>query len=642
MTTRKNDSRVSELVEQIVRHKRAYYGGQPEISDQSYDKLEEELSKLSPNHPVLAMVGAGEESTFEKIAHGTPMLSLQKTYDTEDLLSWKKDQDLMATFKIDGVSMSLTYEDGALVLAKTRGNGKIGENVTSKVLWCPEVPRQLNEKINIEIRGELHCQTSRFFALSETMVKQGLEKPTNPRNIVAGVLGRKLYGDLTRYFSFFAFDVAENGPKQKLSLSTEVDKFKLLNKLGFHTPSPTLVKTDEELHAYIEQARHEAENNESGMDGVVFSYNDVSYQKELGHTSHHPRFKMVFKWAGETAESLIEDIKWATSRLGIVTPVAVIKPVYLSGAEITNISLHNAAYVTNFNLKPGDMIELIRSGEVIPKFLRVITSADGLSLLPKACSSCQSELVFDDVRLLCPNTSECPAQKAGSILNWIRCAGIDDLSEKRLLQMMDMGLVESIPDLYELTVEKLLTLPQTKEKLAKKLHTNIQASRNLPMENFLSGLGIAGMGTTSWLKILEHHPNFESLWAISEDDLVAIDGFAERTASQVVEGLKKTKPITKQLLKVGVVPKERDVSAIRSDHPLSGKLIAITGTLTQPRSQVEAALQAVGAKPTSSVSKNTFAVIAADPNGKSSKLKNARDNNIPIWSEDDLSRQLSE
>ena len=313
--------------------------------------------------------------------------------------------------------------------------------------------------------------------------------------------------------------------------------------------------------SYLESAQNIVEDDDIGMDGVVFTYNDIALQDELGATSHHPRYKMVFKWAGETAQAKIKEVKWATSRLGIVTPVAVIEPVFLSGAEITNISLHNAAYVQSFNLKSGDLIELIRSGEVIPKFLRVVKAQEGQYAWPKKCSSCHSSLEFDDVRLRCLNQS-CPAQQIGRILNWIRCVGIDDLSEKRLLVMMEQNLVETIPDLYALTVETLLTLPQTKEKLAQKLYENIQTSRDLPLEQFLSGLGIAGTGATTWSKLLDHHPSLEDLWKANTDQIAAIDGFAEKSAEQIVAGLKETKPLVKELWKAGVKPQEHIILSL--------------------------------------------------------------------------------
>jgi DNA ligase (NAD+) len=347
---------------------------------------------------------------------------------------------------------------------------------------------------------------------------------------------------------------------------------------------------------------------------------------------------MSFKWQGQTATSVIREVTWATSRLGIVTPVAVIEPVTLSGAVITNVTLHNAAHVQAFDLKAGDQIEIVRSGEVIPKFLQVVEAAQGTAKLPKVCPSCQSDLVFDDVRLKCPNSETCPAQQLGSILNWIRAAEIDDLSEKRLAALMSAGLVRNMVDLYHLQLEDFFKIPQTKEKMAAKLFKNIDKSRHLPLARFLSGLGIEGAGVTTWEKLLNEAPNLKALLALTPEQIEAIEGFAEKTAEQIANGLQSKKPLIDALLAAGVKPEA--AATIASDGPLIGKQLVITGSLSRPRAEIERVIKAAGGKVASAVSSVTHAVITEDPTSTSSKMQKARKLGIPVWSEADLQRQL--
>jgi DNA ligase (NAD+) len=630
-----NSDEVTELANEIMRHKRLYYAGKPEIPDAQYDRLEAKLETLAPEHPALKFVGTDEVSEERKVFHDKPMLSLQKTYDFDELLSWTDHEDVMGTWKVDGNSLSLIYEGGHLSLAKTRGNGRQGENVTDKVRWVSDILPRITQEYDFEVRGELYCSEHRFAQLVDEMMALGLERPSNPRNIVAGLLGRKVHTHLMRYFNFLAFDI--HSDEDELQFQTENEKFQWLKELGYRLPHPKLLKDQKAVKAYIEDVKEQMNEGEIGVDGAVFSYNRIALHHELGATSHHPRFKISYKWQGETATAKIKDLTWATSRLGVVTPVAVIEPVSLSGATITNVTLHNAEHVKAYNLKPGDHIEIVRSGEVIPKFLEVKKAAPGEYSWPEKCASCGHRLEFDGVRLRCPNQMGCPAQKSGMILNWIRSAEIDDISEKRLANMIDQGLVSEVPDLYDLTEEDFLELPLVKEKMARKLYQNIQASRDISLPRFLNGLGIEGAGLASWEKILEHYPSLEQVRQISTDELAEIEGFAEKSATQIVTGLRMRQDLIDRLLAVGVQPREFHAKeAGRGDGPLADKNVVLTGSMSRPRSELEAMIKKAGGHPTSSVSSQTFALVASDPSSNSSKMRKAKQLGIPIWSEDDL------
>lgn len=630
---------IAQLAHEILKHKKLYYQGAPEITDLAYDALEEDLRKLAPWHPVLEMVGSRED--LAKEPHQTPMLSLQKVYTQKELMDWAKGHDLVAMWKIDGASLSLVYTKGKLTLAKTRGNGKLGENVTEKVLWVDEIPKVLEEPLDLEIRGELFCKGERFRELAEDMEASGLEPPSNPRNIVAGILLRKTHVELSRYFSFFGFDVLGQD-LSRLGIESEWGKFSFLKKNHFVAPGPRRVRLEEEIGSYLKDTERLITESDIGMDGAVFVYDSLDLQKELGATSHHPRYKMSFKWQGESACSLIESIQWATSRYGVVTPVAKIKPVQLSGAKITNVTLHNAAHVRNFHLKPGDRIEIIRSGEVIPKFLKVVQTKGGQANLPSHCPACGAGLEDDGVRLICPNTLSCKAQTIGRILNWVREVEIDDLSEKRLQAMISEGLIKDIPDLYRLTMEDLLKLPLTKEKMAAKLLTHIERSKQLSIPNFLAGLSIAGMGKTSWEKILAELGTLDRVFAADADEIANIHGFAQKTAEQIVEGLQLRRPVIEELFELGVQAQPPREPREGSSLALEGKQVAVTGKLSMPRNEIVAKIKAHGGRVVSSVTGKTDAVVTNDPSAQSSKLKKARELQLPIWSEQELMDRLAE
>lgn len=634
----KQADEITDLANEIMRHKRLYYSGNPEISDQEYDELEDKLRSLDAEHPALSYIGTDKVASGHKVKHSLPMLSLQKTYKFEELINWSSGHEIVGSWKVDGNSLSVIYQKGRVSLAKTRGNGRFGEDVTEKVRWVGDIPSHLEKVFDLEIRGELYCSEHQFALLVDEMIALGLDRPSNPRNIVAGLLGRKSHIHLMRYFNFFAFDL--HSDDESLQFDTEMQKFDWLDSHGFRLPCPKLMQGEADISQYLDEVKDVMAAGEIGVDGAVFSFNQIDKHHELGNTSHHPRYKMSYKWQGQTAVSTITSITWATSRLGVVTPVAVIEPVMLSGATITNITLHNAEHVKAYNLKNGDQIELVRSGEVIPKFLEVKVSAAGSYQWPASCSSCGTALEFDGVRLRCPNKASCPAQQSGGILNWIRSVEIDDISEKRLELMIQANLVASPADLYRLKEDDFLTLPLVKEKMAKKLYRNIQNSRDVDLAHFLSGLGIAGTGRTSWEKILEEHPTLEQVRALSVDDLTSIEGFAEKSAQQIVNGLEEQSALIDELLEVGVKPKQLPQLKKTSDGIFAGKQMVITGTLSRPRKELEQLIKDAGGSCGSAVSKNTFALVANDPDSGSSKMRKAKQLGIPVWNEEELFRNL--
>lgn len=625
-------TRIEELQTLILKHKALYYQGIPSISDEEYDNLEEELKRLDPDNFTLKLVGTSLKSE-KKIKHATKMLSLDKTYSSDDLKKWIQERKVISTPKIDGMSGSLIYKNGQLTIAKTRGDGQFGEDILDKVSWMNSIPKMINDKRNLEIRGEIFCYEKAFNILKDKMTSMGLDAPTSQRNIVAGLISRKENIPLCQHLSFKAFELLGD----EVDLTSESEKVDYLKKLGFDLPPFILHSTFETVSEEIQRIKIFMNEGDYLIDGIVFSYDNLELHKTLGETSHHPRYKMAFKFQGEVKTATIQEVKWNVSRNGILTPVAKINPTELSGAQITNVTLHNYGVVRDSNLKPGDQIEITRSGEVIPKFLSVIKSIDGKIELPDACPSCNRLVEVVDIRILCKN-SQCPAQIKESILNFIQKISIDDLSSKRLEEMMRVGLVKTIPDLYRLTFDDLMKLDKTKEKMANKLLENISKTKSeTDITTFLSSLGLNGGAYNKCEKIVKAgHDSIPKLKKMTLENLCSIDGFAEKSSKDLLTSLKDRFAIIDELTSLGLRP----ILPTETTSKLSGRTICITGTLSEKRSVIEDKLRQGGMKIVKSVSKNTDYLLTNDPNSSSSKCKKAIELGLSIISETELEKLL--
>jgi DNA ligase (NAD+) len=628
-------NRAQELEKLILSHKELYYQGKPEISDESFDELERELRGLDPENPVLQLVGHKQIDNNLKVEHQKKMLSLDKTYDEKELIKWIGEEDVVSVFKIDGSSCSLIYDKGHLVLAKTRGDGQFGENISKKTLYIPDIPKFTPGEKSFEVRGEIYCTESQFIHLSKEMKELKLEAPTSQRNIVAGLLGRKENIHLAKYLSFKAFDILTDEKFKK-----EHEKLDELKKLGFVTPDHEVHIAGKTVDKKIEEAKEFIESGDYLIDGLVFIYDDLKLHNELGETSHHPRYKIAYKFAGDTKVTTINEIEWGVSRNGLLTPVALVAPVELSGAMIGRVTLHNFGMVQNFQLKAGDKIEIIRSGEVIPKFISVVEQSKKHFSHPENCPSCHSVLVIHDIWLVCENDL-CPAKVKEEILNYIHKAGIDDLSDKRLEEMMNQGLVKEIPDLYKLNVEKLLLLDKVKDKMANKMFENIQKTKEQTLVQFISAIGVEGVSTAKSEKIISQGYNtLEKIQTLTLEQMLAIDGFAEKSSTDILHSLKKKEKLISKLVKAGVNVKADEIST--GEGPLAGNKFCITGELTMARAEFEKLIKKNGGVMVSSVSKNTTYLITNEEESSSSKFVKAKDLGIPIISEEKLLKMIGE
>jgi DNA ligase (NAD+) len=625
--------RIQELEKLILHHKERYYRGRAEISDEKYDQLESELKKIDPRNPVLEIVGFKQPESTAKVEHQKKMLSLDKTYDENELVKWLEKGDSVSVFKIDGSSCSLIYEDGHLVIAKTRGDGSFGENITKKVLYIPDIPKALKNKNSLEVRGEVYCIEENFFNLSKEMQELELEAPTSQRNIVAGILGRKENVQLARYLSFKAFDIISGDTHRR-----EHEKLDQLKELGFDIPEYEIHKNQKTVSQRISTAKDFISSGDYLIDGLVFIYDDLKVHTELGETSHHPRYKIAFKFAGDTKIAKINEIEWGVSRNGTLTPVALIEPTELSGALIGRVTLHNFGLVQNFELKSGDKIEIIRSGEVIPKFLGVSEKGSGKFTYPTMCPSCESTLVIQDIWLSCLN-ERCPAKILEEILNYVRKAGVDDVSDKRLQEMIDKGLIEGIPDLYRLKLEDFLILDKVKDKLALKMYENIQKTKEQSLPQFISAIGIEGLAVAKTEKIVSQGYNsLEKILSLTLEQLLNVEGFAEKSSTDILESLRRKRSLIDELLSVGIVVKVDEMST--GEGPLSGLKFCITGELSSPRPLIEKLIKQNGGVMVGSVSKNLSYLVTNEEESSSSKFVKAKSLGVPIINEKKLMKLI--
>ena len=636
---------ITQLEELLKHHKTLYYQGHPEISDPEYDALEDELRRRAPQSYVLNLVGstdeyaAGPGGASHKVKHQVKMLSLEKTYELSELATWMNGQAIVTTFKLDGVSGSLIYEKGKLVLAKTRGDGTYGEDITPKVLWMNSVPKTIaSEDAFLEIRGEFFCLENDFFHLAQEMEALGLARPSSPRTIVAGLLGRKEGLALCRYITFRGYDYLN--PHHPLRF--EIEKSALITQLGF-TAEPATLHHD---FASVEQAVRDAQDfmahGDYQIDGLVCSYNDLKLHQSLGTTAHHPRFKMAFKFAGEVKTTTLEDIEWQVSRQGILTPVGIITPVELSGATLSRVSLHNYGLVCEYHLKAGDQIQIIRSGEVIPKFLGVVKESKHAFVTPSICPLCQTPLQTEEIRLRCPN-EHCPGRQLEDILNFIQKMGIDDLSSKRLAELIRLGLVHKISDLYHLTVDDFLKLDKFQNKLAQKLVDNINHSKQVPLTIFLSALGLSGGAYQKCFKIVQAgYDTLDKFMAMTATQLQEVDSFAEKSATDFLASREMRRPLIEELAQLGFkLGRDPNLPSLHGPLPLAGKQVCITGALSQKRSVIENQIRQAGGMPSSSVSKNTAYLVTNAPSS-SSKYRKAVELGIKIISEEELAAILAQ
>lgn len=625
---------IKELEKEIRRHNRLYFElGKPEISDYEFDRLIEKLKKLRPDSPVLSEIPtdtSAETKEFKKIRHTSEMLSLDKCYQTEDLVDWasKFEGNAVAMPKIDGCATELRYNaDGELVLAATRGNGLIGEDITPNARMIDDIPQKIpppsfpphkggegklkeGKPGGVEIRGEIYMRLSVFKKYQETFA--------NPRNLAAGAIKQKDPRKTHDYqLSFFGYDL------RGLPLKTEQEKIDLLKSFEIPTVEvKRIAKEPEALQKAYDDFLAKRDRHDYETDGVVFKADLISEQERLGATAHHPRYAIAYKFQGDSGTTTLQNVEWNVSRTRTITPVGIVDPVELSGATVTHVSLHNYGLMKKLGLRKGAQVVMMRRGGVIPNLESVVDAGHRAEFeAPEKCPSCGSPTEICDDFLYCTNKQGCRKAKMEELEHFMRVIECDGFGEKLIEKLYDNGFVQDPADFYTLKKENLLELERMGEVLATKLIGNIQGKKELPLDLFLRSLGIRELAKHTAKILAQEFGTLDRILKISEEELSAIHTIGPVIAKEAVEGLKKKRPLIDKLLKQ--VRLSKTVVTQKTGGPLAGKKFLFTGSLvSMERSKAEKLVEEKGGEIASGVTKDLDYLIVGDSAG--SKLKKAQ------------------
>lgn len=659
---------ITPLREQLTKWGREYYEqDNPSVEDYVYDRAYQRLVELEQRFPELKTsdsptqhVGGGPTSELTKVTHEIPMLSMGDVFSIDELMDFNQRQqdngDVSVTpeynleLKIDGLSLSLVYENGRLVQGSTRGNGNIGEDVTANVMTIKSIPHQLPEPLSLEFRGECYMPKESFVKLNQEREAAGLSVFANPRNAAAGSL-RQLDPQVTarRDLATFMYYVPEY---QKLGVRTQAAALDRMRKLGFSVnPHNRVVHNRQEITDYIEEYTAQRDQLSYGIDGIVEKVNDLDTENALGNTVKVPRWEIAYKFPPEEQATVVRDIVWTVGRTGNVTPTAVMDPVQLAGTTVSRASLHNPDYLREKDIRLGDTVYLHKAGDIIPEISRVDLKnrpADSQPYqVPTTCPVCGSDLVHldDEVALRCVNPM-CPAQIKEGLGHFAsrNAMNIDGLGPKIIQQLWDKELVHDVADLYSLTHDQLLTLDKFGDKSAANLLTSIANSRNNSVERLLFGLGIRHVGAKAARLIMGHFQNLDRLLTASADEVAAVDGIGPTIGDSVQTYFanEQVKKLVDELRAVGVnFDYHGSVVPAATDSEWNGRRVVLTGKLEElTRADAKHWLEAHGAKVTGSVSKKTDIVIAGTAAG--SKLTKAQDLGITVWDEARFAQAMKE
>ena len=609
-------------------------------------KLEAENPQLtradSPTHRTGGVILDG----FVKFRHPYNLYSLGDVFSREELAVWEErvrkeiaNPEYICELKIDGLSLSLYYENGLLVTAATRGDGTTGENITENVKRIKDVPLKLKEAIDIVVRGEAYLPRKNFAKLNKERELEGAAPFANPRNAAAGTL-RQLDTKIVAKRGLATFLYQEASPATN---DTQEEVLEYFEELGFQVnPERKFARNMDEIWGFIEEATRLRDELPYDIDGVVVKVNNLAEQEELGFTVKAPRWAIAYKFPAEQAETEILSVDWTVGRTGVVTPTANMTPVLLAQTTVARATLHNVDYIEEKDIRIGDHVLIYKAGDIIPKVGKVLLDKrpEGLESLeiPTECPECGSELIHfeDEVALRCVNPL-CPAQIREKLIHFASrdAMNIVGLGPSVISQLFDKKLVADVADLYQLTIEDLLTLDKVKETLAQKIVSAIAQSRENSAEKLLFGLGIRHVGGKAAKLLLERFANLRALSKATEEEISEIPSLGGVIATAVVSYFETdgAKILLDELENAGV--NFDYLGAVNVEGILSGKTVVLTGKLTTlKRSEAKEKLEALGANVSGSVSKKTDLVVAGEEAG--SKLTKAQDLGIEIWSEQDL------
>ncbi len=636
--------RINFLKDEINKYNYQYYvEDNPTIDDYTYDKLFAELKHLEEEHPELKTpdsptqrVGSVSEKFFP-YTHKHRLYSLDNTYNYEDLEIWYKkiteeygdDVELVCELKIDGLAISLTYENGIFTTGVTRGDGVTGENITPNLKTVRAIPLKLFEDVDIEVRGEIYMPKTSFEKLNKESLEKGEKLFANPRNAAAGSI-RQLDSTITakRDLSIWVYasimEEISNPPK------THYDSLMYLKKLGFKVnPNIKLCKNVYEAIEYCKEWENKRFNLDYATDGVVIKVNSLAIQNDMGFTARAPKWATAFKFPPEEVVTTLEDIEFGIGKTGAVTPVAILTPVLLAGSTVSRASLHNFDEIRRLDIRKGDKVLIKKAAEIIPKVIKVADTENRISKrhysVPQKCPVCHSPLEMRDgeVNLYCSNP-DCPAINKARLEFWVSkdAMDIDSVGPSIIQQLYDKKLVQSPVDFYKLTIADLMTLNLIKEKSAANIYNAIQGSKNRPLKRLITALIIKNVGKETADILANEYGTLENLMNASEADLAAINGIGEKMGKDIYEFFHNEKNI-KMLNDLKAQGVEPPAVELPKSSLFKGKTLVITGTLSNmTRDEANELIKKYGGKASSSVSKNTsYLVVGLNPGSKFDKAQ---------------------
>ena len=645
------NERMNELVALLNRYATEYYtSDNPSVSDSEYDRLYRELVELEAAYPdqVLAdspthRVGGKVLDGFEKYSHQYPLYSLQDAFSREELEAFdarvRKElpqPTYICELKIDGLSISLTYEKGILVVGATRGDGSVGENITENLKRVKDIPLTLPEELDITVRGECYMPRASFDQVNQARQENGEPEFANPRNAAAGTL-RQLDTAVVAKRNLATFLYQEASPSTRDSQEKVLEH---LEQLGFVVnPKRILAKSIDEVWDFIQEVGQEREKLPYDIDGVVIKVNDLAGQEELGFTVKAPKWAVAYKFPAEEKEAQLLSVDWTVGRTGVVTPTANLTPVQLAGTTVSRATLHNVDYIAEKDIRKDDTVIVYKAGDIIPAVLRVVESkrvSEEKLDIPTNCPSCDSQLLHfeDEVALRCINP-RCPAQIMEGLIHFASrdAMNITGLGPSIVEKLFAANLVKDVADIYRLKEDDFLLLEGVKEKSASKLYQAIQASKENSAEKLLFGLGIRHVGSKASQLLLQHFHSIENLAQADPEQVASIESLGSVIAQslQTFFATEGSKILLDELKDAGVNLDYKGQTVV-ADAALSGLTVVLTGKLERlTRSEAKNKLEILGAKVTGSVSKKTNLVVAGADAG--SKLQKAQELGIEVRDE---------
>ena len=645
------NKRMNELVSLLNRYASEYYtSDNPSVSDSEYDRLYRELVELETAYPdqVLAdspthRVGGKVLDGFEKYSHQYPLYSLQDAFSREELEAFdarvRKEvahPTYICELKIDGLSISLTYEKGILVAGATRGDGSVGENITENLKRVKDIPLTLPEELDITVRGECYMPCASFDKVNQARQENGESEFANPRNAAAGTL-RQLDTAVVAKRNLATFLYQEASPSTR---DSQEKVLKHLEQLGFVVnPKRILAENIDEIWDFIQEVGEERDNLPYDIDGVVIKVNDLASQEELGFTVKAPKWAVAYKFPAEEKEAQLLSVDWTVGRTGVVTPTANLTPVQLAGTTVSRATLHNVDYIAEKDIRKDDTVIVYKAGDIIPAVLRVVESkrvSEEKLDIPTNCPSCDSDLLHfeDEVALRCINP-RCPAQIMEGLIHFASrdAMNITGLGPSVVEKLFAANLVKDVADIYRLKEEDFLLLEGVKEKSAGKLYQAIQASKENSAERLLFGLGIRHVGSKASQLLLQHFHSIENLAQADPDEVASIESLGGVIAKslQTYFATEGSEILLRELKEAGVNLDYKGQTVV-ADAALSGLTVVLTGKLERlKRSEAKTKLESLGAKVTGSVSKKTDLVVAGADAG--SKLQKAQELGIEVRDE---------